>query len=332
MIGTHQDPVEIAEQWLRENRAIALVTVIETSGSALRDCGSHMVVRDDGYFVGSVSGGCVEATILDAAHAAIQDGKLRQLEFGVQDEQGWNVGLACGGRIRVLVEPLCGPQAHTSLGKLNACRRDNRAIVRAVEVVTGASFLLESVDDNSSLANAATEVARLDQSKSLWIEQREWFFRVYNPPLDLVVVGAVHIAQPLCRMASLFDFRVRVIDPRAVFATSERFPDVILVRAFPDEALQDLTARSAVVVLSHDPKIDDPALVAALRSLAFYIGALGSKRTQAARLARLKALGIPDSALTRIHGPIGLAIGAKTPQEIAISILAEITQTRRKPS
>lgn len=332
MMGTHQDSIEIAEQWLRENQAIALATVIDANGSTPRGCGSHMVIRRDGNFVGSVSGGCVEASVLDAARATIQDGKLRRLPFGVQDEQGWNVGLACGGRIEVMVEPLSGPTAHASLAKLNTSRHDGRTMVRAVELVTGECVLIDSADSSSPLAHAAAALIRSDRSQIVQIDGHDWFLRVYNPPFDLVVVGAVHIAQALCRMAMLLDFRVRVIDPRHSFATSERFPNVNLVQAFPDEALKNLTARSAVVVLSHDQKIDDPALTSALRSPAFYVGALGSKRTHLARLDRLRAQGATESDLTRIHGPVGLAIGAKTPEEIAISILAEITQVQRHPS
>jgi len=159
-----------------------------------------------------------------------------------------------------------------------------------------------------------------------------WFFNVFNPPLRLIIVGAVHIAQPLARMGVDAGYDVTVVDPRESFASVERFPDVALKSEWPDEALEKLAldARTAIVTLTHDPKLDDPALAVTLRSPAFYIGALGSKKTQAARHARLAEAGFSDVERARICGPVGLNIGAKSPAEIAISILAEITQTLRQ--
>jgi xanthine dehydrogenase accessory factor len=163
------------------------------------------------------------------------------------------------------------------------------------------------------------------------VDGHSWFLDVHNIPLDLRIVGAVHIAQPLARMAVLAEYRVTVIDPRRAFATAERFPGVALSQGWPDEALGNdpLGPRSALVALTHDPKIDDPALMAALNSNCFYIGVLGSKKTHAARLARLQSSGFADDALARVRGPVGLAIGARTPAEIAISILAEMTMRLR---
>jgi len=180
---------------------------------------------------------------------------------------------------------------------------------------------------------AAANAARADQSAPAEIEGRSWFLSVHNPPLDLVIVGAAHIAQYLAEIAKLAGYGVRVIDPRTSFATPARFPGVTLSHDWPDEALAKapLSPRSALVALTHDPKVDDPALAAALASDCFYIGALGSKKNQAARLARLKEQGFDDTALARIHGPVGLSIGAKSPAEIAISILAEITSVLRQP-
>jgi xanthine dehydrogenase accessory factor len=241
------------------------------------------------------------------------------------------VGLACGGHIEIFVEPLAGEKAAASLAALNQARRAGRAIVRAVDLSSGEERLLEPRTDSSALGVAATQAARTDQSMRIEIEGRPWFLRVYNTPLDLAIVGAVHVAQPLAKMAAIAGYGVRVIDPRAAFATAERFPGITLSHEWPDEALARLPLgpRSALIVLAHDPKIDDPALVAALASPAFYIGALGSKRTHAARLARLKARGFSDEALARIHGPVGLAIGAKSPAEIAVSILAQMTERLR---
>jgi xanthine dehydrogenase accessory factor len=213
------------------------------------------------------------------------------------------------------------------LRALNEARQHQRAIVRAVEPASGEELLIDPAEDKSPLGTAATKAARADQSTSFEFDGRVWFLTVYNPPLDLAVVGAVHIAQPLCAMARLAGYQVRVIDPRAAFATADRFPNVSISHDWPDEALikAPLGPRSALVALMHDPKVDDPALTAALRSACFYIGALGSKKTHAARRERLAQHGFSEAELDRIHGPIGLAIGARSPAEIAVAILAEMT-------
>jgi xanthine dehydrogenase accessory factor len=214
---------------------------------------------------------------------------------------------------------------------LNAARAGGRAIVRAVERLSGEERLIDPATESSELGFAARNAARADQSSSVEVEGRTWFLTVYNPPLDLAIVGAVHIAQPLAQMARLAGYGVRVIDPRATFATAERFPRVALMLDWPDDALTQtpLGPRSALVALTHDPKVDDPALIAGLRSSCFYIGALGSKKTHAGRRERLKQHGFTDAELDRIHGPIGLAIGARSPAEIAIAILAQMTQVLR---
>lgn len=218
-----------------------------------------------------------------------------------------------------------------TLRALRAARQKGRGVVRAIELLSGVERLIESFAGDDALVRAAAEASRSDRSGIAEIGGQQWFLEVHNTPPDLRIVGAVHIAQSLARMAMLADYRVTVIDPRGAFATAERFPDVVLSQEWPDEAIAraPLGARSAVVVLSHDPKIDDPALVAALASNCFYIGALGSKKTHAARLARLKAHGLGDEQLARIHGPVGLAIGARSPAEIAISIVAEMTMRLR---
>jgi len=219
-----------------------------------------------------------------------------------------------------------------TLAALNEARRAGRAIVRATDLATGDEIVLDPMTDATPLGAAAAQAARADQSTTIELDGRSWFLAVYNPPLDLVIVGAVHIAQPLARMAALTSYGVRVIDPRTSFATPERFPDVHLSHDWPDDALAQspLGPRSALVALTHDPKVDDPALTAALRSDCFYIGALGSKKTHAARLARLEQNGFSSDQLARICGPAGLAIGAKSPAEIAVSILAQMTATLRQ--
>jgi len=328
------DVPETASRWIGEGRKVALGTVVKTWGSAPRLAGSQIAVRDDGVFTGSVSGGCVEGAVIEEAQAAMADGKVRLVEFGVADEKAWSVGLACGGRIEIFVEPLAGEKAGAALAALNQARRAGRAVVRAVDLSSGEERLIDPRTDSSLLGVAAAQALQTDQSARAEIEGRSWFLGTFNPPLDLAIVGAVHVAQPLAKMAAIAGYSVRVIDPRASFATPARFPGITLSHDWPDEALARLPLgrRSALVVLAHDPKIDDPALMAALASPAFYIGALGSKRTHAARLARLKAHGFTDDALARIHGPVGLAIGARSPEEIAVSILAQMTERLRMRS
>jgi len=215
-----------------------------------------------------------------------------------------------------------------TLDAINDARRAKRAIVRAVDLASGEERLIDiSSADGSPLERAAMDTARADRSTPFESDGKRWFLAVYNPPLDLAIVGAAHIAQVLAQMASLAGYGVRIIDPRTAFATAERFPNIAISHDWPDEALAKapLGTRSALVALTHDPKIDDPALQTALRGPSFYIGALGSKKTHAGRLARLGAAGFSDAELARIHGPIGLNIGARSPAEIAISILAEMT-------
>lgn len=218
-----------------------------------------------------------------------------------------------------------------TLAAINEARRAGRAIVRATNLANGEDRLIDPATDASPLGEAAAGAARADQSGPAVIQGQNWFLAVFNPPLDLAIIGAVHVAQPLAAMAALTGFGVRIIDPRTAFATEARFPSVRLSHDWADEAFakEPLGPRSAVVALTHDPKLDDPGLIVALKSSCFYIGALGSKKTHASRIARLKSVGFSDSDLARIHGPIGLDIGARSPAEIAVSILAEITRTLR---
>src|SRR5215471_1581394 len=302
------DPLKSATGWMAESRGVAIATVTRTWGSAPRAAGSQMVVRDDGAFAGSVSGGCVEGSVIGEAQAALDDGKARNLKFGVSNEDAWAVGLACGGTIEINVAPVKTREQRDTYALLKNARDQKRAVVLATDLASGESrVVFPGETNNTALADAAVKAARRDESSTVEADGKSWFLTVFNPPLDLAIIGAVHIAQPLARMASLSEYAVRIIDPRTSFATSERFPNVALSHEWPDEALkaQPLSSRSAIVALTHDPKLDDPALSEALRSPAFYIGALGSKQTHARRLERLKANGFSGSDLARIHGPIG---------------------------
>ena len=218
-----------------------------------------------------------------------------------------------------------------TLERLIEARREGRTWVRALNLANGEERLLDPASDTSPLGQAAAGAVQSDTSLRIALEDGDWFLTPYHAPWEIVMVGAVHIAQALAALAVPAGYRVRVIDPRAPYATEERFPGINLQRAWPDEALsaQPLTPHSALVVLAHDAKLDDSALAQALPSAAFYIGALGSTHTHARRLARLTDLGFSQSQLARIHGPVGLAIGARSPSEIAIAILAELVRLRR---
>lgn len=213
-------------------------------------------------------------------------------------------------------------------------RAEKRAVVLATRLTDGIQKLVYPTDkqEENWLIKATSQVLASDRGAVVQGPDGDWFLNPFNPPLRLILVGAVHIAQPLALIGSLAGYDVTVVDPRTSFASAERFPDVALVTDWPDEAMAAIApdARTAIVTLTHDPKLDDPALHAALRSPAFYIGSLGSKKTHAARAARLAEAGFTEGEIARIHGPVGLSIGAKSPAEIAISIMAEITESLRK--
>ena len=202
-------------------------------------------------------------------------------------------------------------------------------------LATGQAMLVHRPDETGDPALAAATATALasDRAQSVTTEQGDVFVQPFNPPLRMIIVGAVHIAQHLAPMATSLGYSVTVVDPRSAFATPERFPAVQLSHEWPDQALaeSEVDARTAVITLSHDPKFDDPALQAALNSEAFYIGALGSRANHARRLERLRAHGCGEADLARIHGPVGLAIGARAPAEIAVSIVAEVTRALREP-
>ena len=323
----HDSLPEIALRWHREGRGAALATVIETWGSAPRQAGSQLAISGAGEIMGSVSGGCVEGAVVTEALAALEDRRSRVLTFGVSDETAFAVGLACGGTIRVLVEPVgAGAEAlpEAMLADLVAARAARRAVAMAVHPEGWSRWLIARGED------AAVEARfRADRSG---MEEDGRFVAIHNPPLRLIVVGAVHIAQPLLQMARLCGYDCTLVDPRSAFGSEARFPGERILDDWPDEALAALApdARTAIVTLTHDAKLDDPAIVAALRSEVFYLGCLGSTRTHAKRVERLGAAGFGAEEIARIHAPVGLDIGAKSPAEIAVSVMAQITQSLRK--
>lgn len=310
---------ETALRWHREGKGAALATVTQTWGSAPRRVGSQLAISGEGEIAGSVSGGCVEGAVVAEALDAIEAGKPVMLEYGVSDGDAFAVGLACGGTIRILVEPVGSVMPEPVLTALV----DARTARKPVAYVTG--------PDGRALVRDGFE-ARFRMDRSGFEEDGETFVAIHNPPLRLIIVGAVHIAQALVPMARIAGYDPLLIDPRESFASEARFPGETLVHDWPDEGVRafGLDTRTALVLLTHDPKLDDPALEQALGSEVFYIGALGSTRTHAKRLERLTAKGFSDDQLARIHGPIGLDIGASGPTEIAVAILAEMTRVLRQ--
>jgi xanthine dehydrogenase accessory factor len=313
-----------AQLWRRSGRRVAIATVIETFGSAPRPVGAHLVVDETGAFVGSVSAGCVENDVIVAALDVIADGVARRLEFGVADETAWRVGLSCGGRICVLVQKLDDTAAEL-LDVLLRMSAERRAHAIATPLDGGVARVIETGDPLAAFAGWSGVATH---------EAQRWFIERREPAPRLVIIGAVHVAQSLAPMARIAGLETIIVDPRIAYATADRFPDARLDPRWPQEALADigLDASTAIVVLTHDPKIDDPALRAALASPCFYVGALGSRATHARRVERLAASGVSRDALMRIRAPVGLDIGALGPAEIAVSILAEMILARkRKP-
>ncbi|AAV95885.1 XdhC/CoxI family protein [Ruegeria pomeroyi DSS-3] len=311
---------ETALAWHRQGLGAALATVVETWGSAPRRVGAQLVIGGDGRIEGSVSGGCVEGAVIVEALEALEEGQARLLEFGVSDEDAFAVGLACGGTIRVLVEPVGQVLSEVMLAELVAARASRQALAYVVDTARGTRALVR---------DAYPERMRMDRSG--FDEDGRTFVAVHNPPLRLIVVGAVHIAQALVPMARIAGYDPVVIDPREAFASDARFPGETILHDWPDEAVAKLglDARTALVLLTHDPKLDDPALEAALAADVFYIGALGSTRTHAKRVARMQEAGFTEAQIGRIHGPVGLDIGAAGPAEIAVAILAQMTAVLR---
>ena len=294
--ANHDRILAAAIDWAGAPMAIA--TVVETWKSAPCPVGTHMLVHADGRFVGSVSGGCVEGDVLERAQLVLAGAPPVLRRYGVADDAAWDVGLPCGGDIQVLVQPVSadGFPAHLFADIMKA-RSAGAARSVVTDLESGRSALL---DDDAGAG----------------------FINIYHPPRRLLIVGAVEIASALAAIATSQGVDVTLCDPRGRFLTAERFPGIRLDDRWPDDAVKAFApdSRSAIVTLSHDPKIDDPALAAALASPAAYVAALGSVRSHQARLARLSAAGVSAEQCARIEGPAGVAINAISAPEIALSI------------
>lgn len=297
-------------EWTRDGEDIALATVIETWGSSPRPLGSKMLVTRSGKMAGSVSNGCIEGAVFDEALKVLKSGAPKVAAFGVADDVAFEVGLACGGHIEVFIQPL-GRVHRQLVGMLN---RNEPATLRT-NLVSGEAELVAGTSSGSELARRDGDV----------------FVEPFRRPAHLVIIGAIHIAIPLHRLAKLMGYRVTVVDARKRFATKERFPEADdLIVAWPDEAMSKLTIDNStyVVILTHDPKFDLPALRSVLKKDAGYVGAIGSRKTNQNRFDALRKEGFTEEQLARVHGPIGLDLGARGAEETALGILAEITAAR----
>ena len=343
-----RDVLPDIDRWRAKGVSIAVATVIQTWGSAPRGVGARMAMTREGEIAGSVSGGCVEGAVYESGMEVLKTGRPQLLHFGVADDTAWEVGLACGGIIEIFVEPLDSVWYETVRAALLSDKPAATAVVlqgsddlvgKSLTVLEGGelsgTMSLEMVAATASAAQdglARGEPARLtlagpdSEARSLDV-----FVDVQLPAPKLVIVGGVHIAIALAGLAKTLGYRTVLIDPRAAFGSEARFPHVDqLVQEWPDEALTQvhLTRSTAVAALTHDPKLDDPALLVALTSPAFYVGALGSLKTQTKRRQRLLEAGLTETQLARLHGPIGLDLGARTPEEIALAIMGEIVECR----
>ena len=339
-----RDILSDVTRWLEEGESIALATVVQTWGSSPRKAGSRMAITKTGKVTGSVSGGCVENAVVQAGLESLQTRRSQLLHFGVADETAWEVGLACGGSIDIFVQPL----EPGFFQIFNSNLGDETPVIhvlgiRGLDDLPGREMLITengivagSLGNEWEPAVLKTGIQELFRGTSRRVqlsESVEVFLDVILPPPTLVVIGGVHIAIALMSMAKTLGYRTILIDPRKVWGNEERFPNVDeLIPEWIDDAFMriNITRSTAIASLTHDPKLDDPALKIALNSPAFYIGALGSKTTHEKRRARLLHDGLTESQLSRLHAPIGLNIGAQTPEEIALAIMSEIVNAHRK--
>jgi xanthine dehydrogenase accessory factor len=338
-----KDVMEVVEDWVREGDPVALATVVDTKKSAPQPPGTKMAINEAGNMAGAVSGGCVEGQVVQVAEGILRGDTPQLLEYGIADEDAWDVGLPCGGEISIWVETYDdgGLEGRFRELGLQGGRGALTTLVEGANV--GAKLLLlEDGTRDGSLGEPELDKAAVERAASaMWSERSELyeqdgqtlFVDVVAPPPRLIIFGAVDFAAQLAAAAKLAGWRAFVVDPRKRFASADRFPEAERVMAaWPDKALEELGGidrATSIAVLTHDPKLDDAVLRIALRSDAQYIGAMGSRRAQEKRRERLLAEGLTDEDLGRLAAPIGLDIGALTAAETAISIMGEITAVRR---
>ena len=339
-----RDILDDLERWKTDGVSIALGTVVQAWGSSPRRPGAKMILASDGRISGSVSGGCVEVAVAEAGLKSLKSGQPQLLHFGVADETAWDVGLACGGNIDVFVKPLDlkffnllreawmddSPSAHATVIRGHAELLGQEMLVHENDISSG--YIGGGWDEKVyELASEALVTGKSFRAKLS--EDTEVFVEAITPPPTLIMVGGVHIAVALTALAKTLGYRTIVIDPRKAWGNESRFPHVdSLIQAWTDEAFEQvkISSSTAIAMLTHDPKLDDPALKIALNTSAFYVGALGSKSTNEKRRERLLSEGISDLQLARLHAPIGLDIGAQTPEEIALAVMSEVVSAHRK--
>ncbi|MDF3889347.1 XdhC family protein [Cupriavidus basilensis] len=301
-------------RWLAEGHRTLLVTVVRTWGSSPRPEGAMLAVRDDGLVVGSVSGGCIEDDIIDRVRReGIASGRPEAVKYGISAEEAHRFGLPCGGTIELVTEPL---SADSHLDALLEAVERGKLVARTLDMASGRATLGPA---------QATDGLAFDGNTLLTI---------HGPRYRMLVIGAGQLSKYLCQIAVGLGFQVTVCDPREEYTETWDIPGVTMVRTMPDDTVTEmqLDERSAVIAVTHDPKLDDLALMEALRTRAFYVGALGSRRNNQARRERLKEFDLDDMQLARLHGPVGIYIGSRTPPEIAVSILAEVVAAKNHVS
>ncbi len=308
-----REVMEEVSRWSQAGDQVAIATVVETWGSSPRPLGSKMVVTASGEMAGSVSNGCIEGAVFEEAQKVLKEGRGRLVHFGVADDVAFEVGLACGGHIEVMIQPVTVEH------------------LRLIELIRGEA----PAELRTNLTTGEVRLAETQSDQDTPRRDGDWFVEPHGRAPHMVIIGAIHIAIPLHRMARLMGYRVTVVDARAKFATPERFPeaDEILI-SWPDEALARirLDRSSYVVILTHDPKFDLPALRSVLGKGVRYIGAIGSRKTNANRFEQLRGEGFTDEQLAQVHGPIGLDLGGRGAEETALAIMAEVTAVRHGAS
>jgi xanthine dehydrogenase accessory factor len=325
------------DAWRAEGLEVGRAVVLRTYGSAPRQEGSVLLVAEDGRMVGSVSGGCVEGAAAEAVAESRRTGVSRVIRYGISDDLAWSVGLACGGTLDVLVQPSVPVAVLDAVRGTSGGTADGQGTTVVTELPADTPPPAIARPGDAAAAEQALDALRADalaagRSRTVELGDRSVFIEAFPQTPRLVIVGATEVARSLVGLAKALGYERIVIDARAAFATPDRFPDVErLIIDWPEEAFDaiDLGPNDAVAILSHDPKFDEPAIQEAIRRGARYVGAIGSKKTQADRRARLLEAGVTEEQLAHLHGPIGLDLGGREPAETALAILAEIVAARR---
>jgi len=332
--------------WVDKDRPFAIARVIKTWGSSPRPIGSALIISEQTEMQGSVSGGCVEGTVVRAALPLITEKKSKLISFGVSDEDAWAVGLSCGGKIDVFIEPFMAfsdnKKEKTVWREWKKCLSFNQACILVSRLRDGDGFHTLVLPDGTLHGQKIPETLKSEALRAYKERKNQvvdyngvpYFIHLFPRRSQILIIGAAHITTQLVSLARMYDFQTIVIDPRGFFVKGTQFPTPPhqILEAYPEEVLENfkLDAYTYAVILSHDPKIDDNALNILLRSDIAYIGALGSRRTHAKRIKRLEEAGFREEEIARIHAPVGLDINAKSPQEIALSVMGEIIKVKNQ--